>query len=170
MEAWRNAKHGRDSVLLNGALRSALAECCKLALHVTTVDIPYWNIVVDKHGAKLTRTVPGAIKPVPGKTDAVGEGICIHEGDQRHFAGVTLQEFAATLMRLTGEGPIQDKTGLTGRFDFTLPWYDYSRFPTTEIPDPVERMPLNSFGLKLQRGTGPGFIFNIDHIEKPGSN
>ena len=148
-----------------------LQECCKLVAHLTPVEIAYRNIVVDKHGTTLTPTVPGAVKPVPNKTDAVGEGFCIHEGQQLHFVGVTLEDFATTLTRMTrAEQPIQNKTGLAGRYDFTLPWYDQQHYPTSEISDPLERMPLTGIGLKLVRGVGPSFIVNIDHIEKPDPN
>lgn len=170
MAAWQKAKYarGEDSGLLQEALRAALQECCKLAVTVTTADTPYWNIIADKHGAKLKETVPGAVKSIPGKTDAVGQGFCIHEGQQLHFVGVTIEEFAVTLARMTKEDrPIQNKTALTGRYDFTLPWYDESNYPSSEITDPLERMPLNSIGLKLVPGTGPSFLLTIDHIDKP---
>jgi uncharacterized protein (TIGR03435 family) len=85
-----------------------------------------------------------------------------------------MEELANSLMVLNNaqmnnnSPPIQDKTGLTGRYDFTLPWYDYNHYP--EISDPLDRMPITSIGLMLQRGKGPGFLINIDHIEKPSPN
>ena len=81
-----------------------------------------------------------------------------------------MEEFTLSLMQLTQKYSVQDKTGLTGRYDFTLPWYDYVHHPTSEIRDPLDRMPINSIGLMLKRGKGPGFIINIDHIEKPSPN
>jgi uncharacterized protein (TIGR03435 family) len=169
MAAWQKA--GPDiyeSEPLRSAMRAALEERCKLTLHITPVELPYWNIVVGKHGATLKETVPGAIKPVPGKTSVAGKGFHIDDGGKRQFVGVSMQDLALVLMRLTHDYPVQDKTGLTGRYDFTLPWYDYRQFP--EISEPLDRMPMTSVGLMLERGKGPGYTIDIDHIERPSAN
>jgi uncharacterized protein (TIGR03435 family) len=137
---------------------------------MTPVEIPYWNIVVGKHGAKLNDTVPGAIQIVPGKTSVAGKGFHIDDGGKRQFVGVSMPDLATVLMRLTKDYPVQDKTGLTGRYDFILPWYDYQKYPASEISSPLERMPMTSIGLMLEMGKGPGLIFDIDHIERPDPN
>jgi len=92
-------------------------------LHTTTVELPYWNIVVGKHGATLKETVPGAIKPVVGKSNAAGKGFYIQDSGKRQFVGVSMPDLATVLMRLTHDYPVQDKTGLSGRYDFILSWY-----------------------------------------------
>ncbi len=169
MAAWQKAGPDiYDSEPLRSALRTALEERCKLALHITPVEVPYWNLVVGKHGVTLKETVPGAIKPVPGKTSAAGKGFHIDDNGKRQFVGVSMPELAIPLMRLTHEYPVQDKTGLTGRYDFTLPWYDPRQYP--DISDPLERMLLDSVGLALEMGKGPGYTIDIDHIERPSEN
>jgi len=172
MTAWQQAQNGyySDSELLHSAWQAALRERCNLALHLTPIEVPYLYLMVGKHGAKLRDTVPGAVKPVIGKTMRLGEGFYIEDNGQRRFVGVSMEEFTLSLMQLTQKYSVQDKTGLTGRYDFTLPWYDYVHHPTSEIRDPLDRMPINSIGLMLKRGKGPGFIINIDHIEKPSPN
>ena len=171
MAAWQQAGPDvYDSELLRSALQVALRERCKLAFHMTPTEIPYWSIMVGKHGAKLKETVPGAVKPVVGKTSASGKGFYIQDKGKRQFVGVTMDDFAIALMRLTKDYPVQDETGLTGRYDFTLPWYDYQQYPTSEISNPLDRMPIASIGLMLEMGKGPGFIIDIDHIERPSPN
>jgi uncharacterized protein (TIGR03435 family) len=170
MATWQNAEDVYDSEVLRSALKAALKDRCKLALHMIPVDIPYWNIVVDKHGPKLKVTVPGAIKPVVGKTSATGKGFYIQDKGKRQFIGISMDDLAIALMRLTKDYPVQDKTGLTGRYDFTLPWFEDQQYPGSEISDPLDRMPLSSIGLMLERGKGPGFVIDIDHIERPSPN
>jgi uncharacterized protein (TIGR03435 family) len=105
-----------------------------------------------------------------GKTSAAGKGFFIQDNGKRQFVGVSMDDLAIALMRLTKDYPVQDKTGLTGRYDFTLPWLDYQQYPASEIGNPLDRMPLTSVGLMLELGKGPGFIIDIDHIEKPSPN
>ena len=81
-----------------------------------------------------------------------------------------MEEFATLLTRSSPDYPVQDKTGLTGRYDFTLPWYDLQHYPDSEFSNPLDRMPISSIGLKLKRGTGTAFMVNIEHIERPDPN
>jgi uncharacterized protein (TIGR03435 family) len=170
--AWQQAQDGYhlDSVLLHSAWQAVLRERCNLALHITPVEIPYLDLMVDKHGAKLNDKVPAAIKPEGLIGNRLGSGYYFDDNGMRHFIGVTMDDLAALLMRLDQDFPIQNKTGLTGRYNFNLPWYDARNYPASEIPDPLDRMPLTSIGLMLKRGKGPAFIINIDHIEKPSPN
>jgi uncharacterized protein (TIGR03435 family) len=173
MAAWQQARDrpdGHDSELLHSAWRAVLRECCKLAFHTTPIEVPCLNLMVGKHGAKLKVTVPGAVKPVPGKSDALGKGFYIQDKGERQFVGVSMEELARSLMRLNSDRPIQDKTGLTGRYDFTLPWYDDEHNAESEAGNPLDRMPISSIGLMLKPGRGPGIIIIIDHIEKPDAN
>jgi len=81
-----------------------------------------------------------------------------------------MDDLASVLTRLTKDYPVQDKTGLPGRYDFTLPWYSPQQHPTSEISNPLDRMPMSSIGLALKMGKGPGFVIDIDHIERPSPN
>lgn len=170
---WQQAYAGRDfedSELLRSAIREALKERCKIAVHVTPVEQPYWNIVMGKHGATLKETVPGAIKPVVGKSYAAGKGFYIQDNGKRQFVGVSMDDLARVLMRLTKDYPVQDRTGLAGRYDFILPWLSPQQYPESEISVPLDRMPLSGIGLMLERGKGPGFVIDIDRIERPSEN
>jgi len=171
MAAWQQARNGSSSELLQSAMQAALKDRCNLALHITPIEVPYLDLVADKHGTKLKETAPGPIEPIKGKpNNRWGKSIYIEDNGQRQFRGISMEELTRLLMRLNSDYPIQDKTGLTGRYDFTLPWYDPRNYSSSEFPDPMDRMPLTSIGLTLKRGTGPAFLINIDHIEKPSPN
>ena len=164
--AWQQAQDGVDSELLHSALQAVFKERFKLALHMTSVEVPCLNLLVSKRGAHLKDTVPGATKPVRGKTYILGKGFYIEDNGKRHFVGVSMDDFARYLTRLNKEHQVQDKTGLTGRYDFTLPWYDDDHNPNSEISNPLDLMPITSVGLMLKPGKGPGLIVDIDHIER----
>ena len=169
MAAWKRVQ-GKNSELLRSALRAVLSERCGLKLHSSRIEIPYLNLVVDKHGAKLKENVPGTFHRVENKTAVLGDGFFVLESGQWRFSGVSMAELAIKLTSLSQFYPVQDKTGLTGRYDFTLPWKDYSRYPQSEITNPIDRLPIAGIGLRLKQGKGPAFIFDIDQINKPDAN
>jgi len=174
MAVWQQAQlYGgmfKDDRLERSALRAVLEEHFKLVVQVTPIEVPYLDLVVDKHGAKLTDTVPGAFKPVVGKTSKVGDGFVIQDNGERKFVGVSMKDLAIWLTIFTNDLPVQDKTVLKVRYDFTLPWYGDQRDSDSEFSDPLSRMPLKSIGLLLKKGRGQAFTFDIKHIERPDEN
>lgn len=170
LAVWQKSGSMTDSKLLRAAWRAALTERCKLAVHTTPTTAPYLDLVASKHGANLKVTVPGAVGPVKLKTVKLGEGFFIQENGERRFVGVSMEELASLLTRLSSDYPVQDKTGLTGRYDFTLPWYDSQNNPDNEFSNSLDRMPITGAGLMLKPGRGPAFEINIDHIERPDAN
>jgi uncharacterized protein (TIGR03435 family) len=84
--------------------------------------------------------------------------------------------------------PILDKTGLTGKYDFTVRWF------SPDAPTPLQRLSEMSaeerqaeirrrlvnpaqlaaiqkqLGLKLEPGKGPVEYIVIDHVERPSEN
>lgn len=83
--------------------------------------------------------------------------------------------------------PVLDKTGLTGKYDFTLQWTHQMRTELRHLkatgdggqePDkPPDSSGPSIFtaiqgqlGLKLESQKGPAEILVIDHVEKPSEN
>lgn len=170
MAAWQQAREdppGYDSELLHSGWRVALKERCKFAFHMTSTPVPYWDLMVNKRSTKLAATVPGIVKPIIGKTYKLGGGFYIQDDGKRRFVGVSMDDFTIALTRLNRDLPVQDKTALPGRYDFTLPWFDH---PNDLVGGGFDQMPVSNIGLMLKRGKGPGFTVTIDHIEKPDPN
>lgn len=79
----------------------------------------------------------------------------------------TMEFIASQLSRSIG-GPVIDRTGLTGPFDFTL----------EHVYDPAEEHDLvtiaqrtvRELGLKLESSRGPVEMIVIDRLEKPSAN
>jgi uncharacterized protein (TIGR03435 family) len=78
---------------------------------------------------------------------------------------------------------VVDKTGLTGKYDFTLQWtpdesqgppggppgIDYAPPPDSSGPSIFTAI-QEQLGLKLESEKGPVEILAIDHAEKPSAN
>ncbi len=86
-------------------------------------------------------------------------------------------------------GNVVDKTGLTGKYDFTLQWTPGegegpailngpvgapNGQPSPAAPDPNGPSLLTALqdqiGLKVESGKGPLEIIVMDHIERPSGN
>jgi uncharacterized protein (TIGR03435 family) len=171
VEAWQKQDMAYP-VLLKSALQETLKVRCHLSLHVIPSEIRYLDLVVGKHGLKIKEMLPGESIPKVGMTFPGGGKMAIeqHEGRLvKRFYGVRMKEFALLLSQVSGDRPVQDKTGLTGRYDFT--WQE--RDSTESNTDPggaLYNWPIDSLGLALKPGIGPANTFVVDHIEKPDNN
>ena len=120
-------------------LQNLLADRFRLALHHETREIQGYELVTGKNGPKLKvspeadPSVQPATQPAsPPKVDANGfprldaPGLVMMEGVKGRavisYLTARVQPLSALVDRLSTEFrlPIVDKTGLTGKFDFTL--------------------------------------------------
>lgn len=96
------------------------------------------------------------------------------------YRNATPDMLAASLTGVLGQGrPVIDKTGLSGRFDFTMDWAPetnnapQSVTPSTapELPGPTALQALrDQIGLKLESARGSVRILVIDRLERPSEN
>jgi uncharacterized protein (TIGR03435 family) len=94
----------------------------------------------------------------------------------RPARNTTMVELAQSLQTAVLDRPVVDKTGIEGRYDFTLDWMpDDSQFasfgPRQPIPDNGKPNTFEAFqeqlGLKLEATQAPADVFVIDKIEHP---
>jgi uncharacterized protein (TIGR03435 family) len=94
---------------IRAMLQTLIADRFKLSLHREKKELPVFAILVGKNGARLTvgdPAGPRSIGPAPG-------GLA--------FTNTSMEDLADFLSGLpTISRPVFDKTGLPGRFDFTL--------------------------------------------------
>ena len=93
-----------------------------------------------------------------------------------------MADFAGVLQTAVMDRPVVDKTGLTGRFDFSIRWTpDESQFVSmgVRVPPPSNdpNAPPGIFtafpeqlGLKLDPSRAPVDVIVIDKVEKPSDN
>ena len=154
-------------------MQQVLVDRFRFAAHRAIRELPVYELVVAKGGPKLEEAAPGD-SDANGLKDARGHTPLDHM--RVGFGSVDCQAVPMTslieiLMGLSGR-TVVDKTGLEGRFNFTLKFRvadvgasgDDSNAP--ELPAALQEQ----LGLKLVPENGPVKVVVIDHIERPTEN
>jgi bla regulator protein blaR1 len=197
IEARADAKSSTDQIRL--MMQSLLADRFKLAVHAETRDLPVLELVLDKPGKigprliRLSEDVPCAVIPasVPGAsppaakydgwfTPCGGVGAKfvsgrVHVGSENLSIG-ELANVLPVVSRNSIDRPVFDKTGLSGKFDFTMEYTPEPNGPPRPDfePDPTGPTFLEALkdqlGLKLVPQIGPVDVLVVDHVEEPTPN
>jgi uncharacterized protein (TIGR03435 family) len=153
-----------------------LVDRFKLVAHHETRELPIYELIVGKNGSRLKEDAADD----PASATSRRKGMMWGRGKVTATDG-SLSMLIAPLSRQLGR-IIVDKTGLTGRYDFTLEWT-----PEGAAAPPAGGAPSGSaapeqsgpgiftavqeqLGLKLRSTKGPVDVIVIDHIEKPLAN
>jgi uncharacterized protein (TIGR03435 family) len=185
------------------AMRQMLQELAtdrfKLSLSHETKDLPVYVLAVAKNGPKFREsafkppeTLPDA-PPGPGARpmhmgehrEMIGEGMRINGRGELSATYGAMKMLVNVLSRIVGK-PIVDKTGLTGRYDFTLKWTPDEaqlaampggpRRPGDDAPPPDASGPTlftaiqEQLGLKLEAEKAPMDVLVVQHVEHPSEN
>jgi uncharacterized protein (TIGR03435 family) len=175
-------------------LRALLEERFKLAVHTDVRELPVYRLVVARDDGRLGPRVRTA-----AIVDCVGEDLLpggpaqarlIAPTDERPSCGVrvdgrvnlaawgvTAVQLASTLSQFAGR-PVQDRTGLAGRFDLNLEWSPDQRALRPPADDaqgisaPDDGVSIftamqEQLGLKLEPGKAPLEVLVIDRVEHP---
>lgn len=166
---------------LPAMLQALLAERFKLAAHKEDRPRSGYALVVENGGPKFKEDDP--------KANFMGRGArpgLTFYGASGHGAlkGVMTMATLASNLSTQGYGPVQDLTGLTGKYDIDLTWTPDKAFepravevtaatatpPGTDIPAPegpsLFAALRESLGLRLERRTVQVQFVVIDHIER----
>lgn len=159
--------------------QALLTDRCKMVFHRDTKELPVYFLVVAKGGPKLEQG-----KPADASPDGVGGTGTLQfgQGGLMTFKAMPLSALIQVLSQQAGR-TIVDKTGLTGRYDFTWqfnlnaspgggrggPQSSASGSPDAE-PASIFTIIQEELGLKLDSGKGPVEVIVIDHIERPSDN
>ena len=154
-------------------LQSLLAERFRLTLHRETREMPVYALVVGKNGPKLKANKDG-------RPQELKQGMIVRNGAlfQLHGVDASVSSLADFLSQQVGR-VVSNRTGVAGRFDFTLEW----------APDPAQTPSLNGarmepstegqslftavqqqLGLKLESTKGPVEVFVVERAEKATEN
>jgi uncharacterized protein (TIGR03435 family) len=167
-------------------LQPLLAERFQLKVHTEARNLPLLALVVAKGGPKLQEAKPGDTYPngIKGFDGQGGAGL-MHMGPGGLTGqGLPISSLARILSQQLGN-TVEDKTGLTGKYDFTLQWTP-DRNTSPMSPEPGQQGPAASstdssgpsiftaiqeqLGLKLESQKGPVEVLVIDHVETPSEN
>ena len=119
LKAMNKAEARAERCLL---LQSLLAERFKLVVHHETRNEPGFVLIMAKGGPKFKEAIPSP----PGQTP---KPPIIMENGILTFNGPPIERLAVVLSQLMGR-TVVDKTGLTGNYEFTIPWTE-SEFEVT---------------------------------------
>ncbi|HEV2646529.1 MAG TPA: TIGR03435 family protein [Acidobacteriaceae bacterium] len=168
--AWQRQSGKHE--LLSLAMQAMLRDRFKLAVHQEPFKKSEYALVVRKKGVRFKPSLPGAVLP---------QGLALPSGGVRtldeagvganglrlikkvHFYGATMADLTDFLKGNNAGRPIEDVTGLTGHYDFTL-----ERDPQPE--NPVSLFPVEPLGLTLKSVMAPSYKVVIDHVERPSPN
>ena len=164
-------------------LQSLLAERFNLTVQRETKESPIYFLVIAKNGPKLQESKPNPDDPNAPKNAVWGgstkSGMIILPANL-----MPIEQLASRLSSIVGR-MVLDKTGLTGKYDFTLQYApDQSAVPpslsasegqpaaSASDPNSVSIFTAlqDQLGLKLESGKGPIEIIVIDHIERASGN
>lgn len=142
---------------LQTMLKNLLAERFKLTLHRETKELSVYALVVAKGGSKLREVEDGQT------------GFNMGRG-QIKAQKAALRPFADRLSQYL-DRPVQDFTGLTGVFDFTLTWTPDASVAPGDASEPVSGPSIftaiqEQLGLKLEARKGSIEVLVIDHAER----
>lgn len=198
INATGNHKPKQDEIPL--MIQALLADRFQLKVHHETKELPIYALVLankdGKLGSQLKESKEGSCTafdptkppppPDPKKPPAMGCGGMFMGIDRIGATAVEIDQLTRALSRTLGR-TVNDKTGLTGKFDIQLQWTpDQSQLQAMAPPGGLPpNMPAPQFdpngpslftalqeqlGLKLESQKGPVDILVIDHVEKPSEN
>jgi uncharacterized protein (TIGR03435 family) len=153
-------------------LQKLLADRFRLSFHREQRELAVYALVVDKKGVKLTKN----------DTDPNGlPGLFFRGLGVLPARNANMLDFAGLLQTAVLDRPVVDRTGLAGRFDFTLTWTpDETQFGGLgiKVPPPAEGAAApglftavqEQLGLKLDSIKAPVDVLVVDRVEKPTEN
>ena len=151
---------------LGSMMQSMLVDRCKLKFHRTTKGLPIYELTPAKGGPKLQEAKPDEYSGTSSSDTFL------------KVTATTMPQLAEQLSAHFNR-TVVDKTGLTGKYDFTLhyaPDHDEPApgyGPGAAQPDSgpsIFSAIQDQLGLKLVAGKGPVEMIVIDHIEPPSPN
>lgn len=167
-------------------MRALLIERFKLAVHEDQKEMAVFDLVVGKNGPKFKKSAEEAIEVKettgpsgPLKTDKAGYPILpkgMSMAMTGHFGALQgereTMEFLAKHLSNQLRTPVNDSTGLEGRYDFLLTW-DLSQTaqgvtttPADDAGPTLEQAVAEQLGLKLVRKKAMVQMIVVDRCEK----
>jgi uncharacterized protein (TIGR03435 family) len=144
-------------------LRSLLADRFDLVAHHEKKEQTVLVLTVLKNGPKLR------VVSTPGER----QGVSVNDGRLQGFAA-PIALLAIQLSSATGQ-VVEDRTGLTEKYDFVLTWTPDMEPPGSEHVDQPAGPTIftalkEQLGLRLDAAKGRVDVLVVDHIERPSVN
>jgi uncharacterized protein (TIGR03435 family) len=156
-------------------LQAILADYFKLKVHRVDRQVPVYELLVAKAGLKMKEsdTTPDGRKLSDGRP--VPFSMSIQNGEVKIIAqGNAMDYFGGFMGPAAGlDHPVVNKTGLTGKYSFTLTFAAEGGPVGASAPDPApsvfEALEVQ-LGLRLQRSVANVQGVVVDHVERPAAD
>jgi uncharacterized protein (TIGR03435 family) len=169
-------------------VQSLLGDRFKLKVDFATKEFPVYALVVAKNGPKLheSKPVDSGAKGADGRSGETPQMMRVEAGEMSG-QGLPMESLATLLSQQLGR-TVLNKTGLTGKYDFTLKWAPEQGHATMmqgppsggtaadNAPPPESTGPSiftaiqEQLGLKLESTKGPVQTVVVVNVEKPTQN
>ena len=172
IEAFNKLNPADQKLARKHMLRQLVKDYLKLSMHMESKEVSIYELQIAKNGPKLKEVTDPSI-PNQGVMITGGPG----DSTKWTGRGTTVSTIQGQLSNYAGR-PIFDKTGLTGRYDFTLTFARDSAAPAAtsgDAPPPSDAPDImtaiqEQLGLKLVPAKGMMDVLVIDHVERPPLN
>ncbi len=144
-------------------LQELLADRFKLKVHYVTKELPVYNVVMAKGGAKVKKS---------SETDSKKGDLGFSDGKIKgKSVPLSLLPVMFSFVREVGR-PVIDRTGLEGLYDLELKWTPEGHVGElpADAPPGLFTAIQEQMGLKLEAAKGPVKVLVIDHVERPSAN
>jgi uncharacterized protein (TIGR03435 family) len=180
--SWKGLRQAQQIAIAAPMLRDMLEDRCKLVAHTVPIELNGYALVPGRHPERLKQWQ--ADEPLPKSgfgTFGDGSMIVYSKPDDPFPSTTFLKITLAQLIEFVslGQTPIIDQTGLTAKYDLTLPrlWSPppppaegSAPVPPTAPPDAAHMFDWQAVGLEMKPIKVPGLDLVIDHIERPSLN
>lgn len=160
---------------LRRMFQKLLEDRFQLKLHTETRQMRGYELLVGKDGPRLQPAQDGEVR-FDGRVAPEGVGAYVTRAGPRLVGRrASMTQLAESLARSL-QGPVLDRTGITGTFDFNVAFsreVENSAAEAASDPARAPSLPVaiqEQLGLKLQAGRVPAPFLVIDHIEQPTAN
>jgi uncharacterized protein (TIGR03435 family) len=164
-------------------LQALLADRFKLSIRRETKEMPAYQLLVAKNGARLQKS--------DRDCDASVTACHGFSGNPTRLSGSGVDMYdLALILSSYSDRPVIDRSGIQGLFDLKLQWNPFAARP--QAADVIPRSPAaearegprpdlaslptlfdaleQQLGLKLESHKGPVEVYVIDHVERPFEN
>jgi uncharacterized protein (TIGR03435 family) len=147
-------------------LQNLLAERFKLQVHRESRPTQVYALELAKGGAKLENSTPndnrtpGCVRVIGGGKDGAALADCYNI-----TAGQLAQQLPSLAPAYFREGPVVDRTGLTGAYDLRLEWMMQQQLDAGQT-GPTLFESVERFGLKLEKKRDTAEMLIVDRCEQ----